>query len=101
MTRKLEGVLPALPTPLTARGDVDAEGLIRIVKYVIAGGVHGLWVLGSTAEFPSLSEEEREIVMEICSSEAGGNIPMIVGITDLDLRKTLRNTERRSVGSVA
>lgn len=94
MIRKLEGVFPALPTPLTARGDVDAEGLSRIVKYVISGGVHGLWVLGSTAEFPGLSEEERETVMEICSSEAGGKIPMVVGVTDLDIRKTLRNAER-------
>jgi 4-hydroxy-tetrahydrodipicolinate synthase len=88
--------MPALPTPLTEEGRLDEKGLEKLVKHVLAGGVHGLWVLGSTAEFPSLDEQERRTIVEICIREAHDRVPLVVGVGDLDLRKLVRNAEQAS-----
>ena len=55
---KIEGIFPALPTPFKSDGELDEIGLARLVDHVIAGGVHGLWALGSTGEFPSLNRNK-------------------------------------------
>lgn len=94
MTQIMRGVVPALPTPLTNNGQLDEQGLQTLVRHVLAGGVHGLWVLGSTAEFPSLQEAERETIIQICVREAKGKVPVMVGIADHDVRAMIRNAER-------
>jgi dihydrodipicolinate synthase/N-acetylneuraminate lyase len=90
---KIEGVLPALPTPFTSNGQLDEIGLAKLVQHVIAGGVHGLWVLGSTSEFPSLNRSQRDRIVEICVEKAGGRIPIIVGVGDPDERALIKNSE--------
>jgi len=93
MNDTMRGIFAALPTPLTTGGDVDAVGLHKLVNYVLAGGVNGLWVLGSTSEFPCLSEEERRVVLTTCIDAARGRVPVIVGVTSLDIRKVSRHAE--------
>ena len=90
---KIEGVIPALPTPFTSTGQLDEIGLARLVQHVAAGGVHGLWALGSTSEFPSLSRSQRDRIVEICVQQAEGRIPIIVGVGDLDERVIIKNSE--------
>lgn len=90
---KIEGVIPALPTPFTSNGQLDEIGLSKLVQHVIAGGVHGLWVLGSTSEFPSLNGTQRATIVQICVENAAGRIPVIVGVGDLDERVIIKNAE--------
>jgi 4-hydroxy-tetrahydrodipicolinate synthase len=90
---KIEGVIPALPTPFSANGQLDENGLAKLVRHVVAGGVHGLWVLGSTSEFPSLNRNQRSRIVEICVQQAEGRIPIIVGVGDLDERAMIKNSE--------
>jgi 4-hydroxy-tetrahydrodipicolinate synthase len=59
MRRTIEGIQVLLSTPMTEDGDVDYASAHRLVDHVIAGGVHGIILLGSTGEFFSLSEQER------------------------------------------
>jgi 4-hydroxy-tetrahydrodipicolinate synthase len=50
-------------TPLVGADTLDVEGLERLVEHVVAGGVHGLFVLGTTGEGPSLSGTlQKELV---------------------------------------
>jgi 2-dehydro-3-deoxy-D-pentonate aldolase len=90
---KIEGVFPALPTPFTSNGQLDEIGLAKLVQHVIAGGVHGLWILGSTSEFPSLNRTQRDRIVEICVEKAKGRIPVIVGVGDPDERALIKNSE--------
>lgn len=90
---KIEGIFPALPTPFTPTGELDEIGLARLVQHVIAGGVHGLWVLGSTGEFSSLDENQRTKIIEICLQKAEGRVPIVVGVGDLDEKVMIRNSE--------
>ena len=55
MKVRYSGVIPPLVTPMLARDQLDYAGLERLIEHVLAGGVHGLFVLGTTGEAPSLS----------------------------------------------
>jgi hypothetical protein len=48
----LQGIIPPLVTPMCDRDTLDCEGLERLVEHVLAGGVHGLFILGTTGEAP-------------------------------------------------
>lgn len=90
---KIEGVIPALATPFASDGQLDEPGLAKLVQHVIAGGVSGLWILGSTSEFLSLNRSERDRITAICVQEAGARIPVIAGVGDPDERVLIKNSE--------
>lgn len=73
------GTYTVLITPMTADGQVDAAALRRLVDWQIAQGIHGLIPLGSTGEFLSLTQEERQLVIETCVGTAAGRVPVLVG----------------------
>lgn len=80
-SRRLHGVVPPLVTPLKSDGNLDAGGLERLIEHLIAGGVHGLFVLGSTGEAASLADLVRFDVVVTACRLARGRVPVIVGIT--------------------
>ena len=69
-------------TPLRGQDELDVEGLERLVEHMLGGGVHGLFILGTTGEGPSLSYKVRmELIKRICAL-VNGRVPVLVGITD-------------------
>mgnify|MGYP000548060860 FL=1 len=62
--QKFIGTGVALVTPFKKDFSVDTEALTRIVNHVINGGVEYLVVLGTTAESATLSNDEKELVIE-------------------------------------
>ncbi len=76
------GIIPPLVTPLRGRDEIDHAGLERLIERVIGGGVHGIFVLGTTGEAPSLSYRLRRELIERAASLVAGRIPVLVGITD-------------------
>lgn len=76
------GIIPPLVTPLTGRDQLDHEGLERLIEHTIGGGVHGLFILGSTGEAPSLSYRLRRELIDAVCRQVGDRIPVLVGITD-------------------
>jgi 4-hydroxy-tetrahydrodipicolinate synthase len=82
MNKPLCGIVPPVITPLRARDELDIPGLERLLEHILAGGVHGLFMLGTTGEGPSLSYRLRqELVQQTCRI-VHGRIPVLVGITD-------------------
>jgi 4-hydroxy-tetrahydrodipicolinate synthase len=69
-------------TPLLDRDTLDAPGLERLIEHILAGGVHGLFILGTTGETPSLSHRIRHELIERVCSQVLGRAPVLVGITD-------------------
>ena len=59
---RLKGMGVALITPFKEDGSVDYEALLRLVDYQLQNGTDFLCVLGTTAETPTLSKEEKEKV---------------------------------------
>ncbi|MDR3406333.1 MAG: dihydrodipicolinate synthase family protein [Chthoniobacter sp.] len=79
---KLTGIIPPIITPLHSRDELDVAGLERLIEHILAGGVHGLFVLGTTGEAPSLSYRLRRELIERTCRQVAGRVPVLVGITD-------------------
>lgn len=89
-TRRFHGIIPPLVTPLAGRDTLDEPGLRRLIEHVLAGGVQGVFVLGSTGEAPSLSYRLRgEMVAATCAAVAR-RVPVLVGITDTAFVESVR-----------
>lgn len=85
----LQGIIPPLVTPMRDRDTLDNEGLERLIEHVLAGGVHGLFILGTTGEAPSLSYRlRRELIDRVCLA-VKGRAPVLVGITDTAFTETV------------
>jgi 4-hydroxy-tetrahydrodipicolinate synthase len=82
MDQPYRGIIPPIVTPLSDRDTLDREGFARLIEHVLAGGVHGIFVLGTTGEGPSLSHRlQREVVTQACEL-VRRRVPVLVGITD-------------------
>ncbi len=82
MEKPLSGIIPPLVTPLLDRDVLDVEGLERLIEHVISGGVHGIFILGTTGEAPSLSHRLRREIIERTCKQVAKRLPVLVGITD-------------------
>jgi|SRR5579872_5242436 len=89
MARSLEGIVPPIVTPLAARDELDAAGLERLIERVIAGGVSGIFLLGTTGEGPNLSYALRRQLIELTCRQVNGRIPVLVCVTDTSLAESL------------
>ena len=79
MNSKFKGVGVALVTPFDEKGSVDFDALGRLVDSVIDGGVDYLVVLGTTAETPTLSHDERVAVAAFIRERNAGRVPLVLG----------------------
>ncbi len=84
---EIRGIVPPLVTPLDSDGEVDTRSLRTLTEFLLAGGVHGLFVLGSTGEGPSLDARQRDTVIRAVVETASGRVPVLAGVTDLSLRR--------------
>lgn len=76
---KLSGVGAAMVTPFKSDFSCDWEALGRMIDYVIDGGTDYVVALGSTAETPTLSHEERNDVLAFIKERVAGRTPIVVG----------------------
>jgi 4-hydroxy-tetrahydrodipicolinate synthase len=83
------GIVPPLVTPLSDRDRLDQAGLRRLIEHLLGGGVHGLFVLGTTGEAPSLSYRLRRDLIERVCDQVRGRAPVLVGITDTAFEESL------------
>ncbi len=74
-----KGLGVALVTPFNQDGQIDFDTLARIVEELIAGSVDFLCVLGTTAETPTLTSDERLTVTKFVIKQVNGRIPIMVG----------------------
>ncbi len=75
-------VFSAVPTLFTASGELDA-GANRALYKLVAGLVDGLFVAGTTGEFPALEDSERLTLFELALAEAGpGRVIAHIGAPD-------------------
>lgn len=82
MTQKLQGIIPPMVTPLLDRDTLDVASLERLVEHILGGGVHGLFVLGTTGEAPNLGYRLRRELIERTCQLVRGRVPVLVGVTD-------------------
>ena len=87
---RLKGLIPPMVTPLIDNNTLDRDGTVRLVEHMIAGGVHGIFILGTTGEAQSLAYHLRYELTELVCSAVAGRVPVLVGVTDTSLEESLR-----------
>jgi 4-hydroxy-tetrahydrodipicolinate synthase len=88
-----KGVIPAMVTPLTKDYKVNEKSLRKLIDFLIDGGVHGLFVTGTSGEFYGLSLEEKREVIEISMDQAKGRVPIYAGTNGITTQETIKLTQ--------
>jgi len=84
------GTYTVMITPFDTKGKVDLKALATFTDWQISEGIHGLIPLGSTGEFLSLSQDERDGIAETVIKTAAGRVPVLIGTGAEDTREALR-----------
>ena len=77
MVIRLAGVMCALVTPMDENGEIDVEGLERLVQRVVDGGVTGICPVGSTGEGSRLTAQQRHAVVRRVRALVPHGLPVI------------------------
>lgn len=80
MTRRFSGMWPALVTPFGADGKPALDVVEKLVDLFAKQGLDGLYVTGSTGQWPLLTVEERQGIVERCVKASAGRIPIMAHI---------------------
>ena len=89
----LTGVFTALPTPFSSDGSLDTDHLIKLVNAQLRAGVHGVVLLGTTAETPTLTEKEKKLILDTCVPLLKGKVQIIIGAGTNDTLSTVENVK--------
>ena len=98
----IQGIIPPMVTPLLADNlSLDLKGLNNLIEHILEGGVHGLFILGTTGEATSLSYKTRQEVIEASCKIVNGRVPVFVGISDTSIQESinLANIAKKSGAS--
>lgn len=81
--KEIKGICPIIATPFLENGDVDYEGLEKLVAHLIDGGCHAVTLFGIAGEYYKLTDAERDnmakIVIDTCKKKGGTSI---LSVTD-------------------
>ena len=81
MARKqLRGMGVALTTPFTPTLEIDYEAIGRHLDFLIEGGADFIVALGTTAETPTLTEDEKERMLRFIIDQVNGRVPLVIGM---------------------
>ena len=93
----------ALITPFKEDDSVDYDALLRLVDYQLQNGTDFLCVLGTTAETPTLTKEEKDKIKRLIIERVNGRIPILLGVSSNCTRavvETLKNDDMTGVDAV-
>lgn len=80
MATRVRGIIAAMPTPMEASGAVDLAATSRLVDWLAARGVDGVFVCGTTGEGLLLTDDERIAIVDAATQAARGRIVVITHV---------------------
>lgn len=89
MKFELKGILPAMITPLTADGQINEKALRKLIDFLINGGVHGIFAIGTTGEFYGLTNNQYREVLEISMDQTANRVPVYAGANAIGTRQAV------------
>lgn len=88
-------------TPITSDGKIHMHALRKLTNYLIEGGVHGLFPVGSQGEFYALTFEEKRQVIEVVVEETRGRVPVYAGTGAITTREAIALTQMAESAGVS
>lgn len=93
MSQLFTGAGVALVTPFTENNRIDFDALETVVSRQVQGGMDYLVALGTTAETPTLTSEEKREVVKLVKEKSAG-LPVVVGMGGNDTRKIIKQIDK-------
>jgi 2-keto-3-deoxy-L-arabinonate dehydratase len=100
-SQPLTGVAPIAPTPFTAAGDLDLEGMRRVLDCMVDQGVDAICILANYSEQFLLTDGERDTLLEVCLADVAGRVPVIVTCSHFSTRIAAQRAARAKAAGAA
>jgi 4-hydroxy-tetrahydrodipicolinate synthase len=97
--QSLIGTGVALVTPFKKDFSVDTDALSRIVNFQIDNRIDYLVILGTTAENATLSQDEKELVINTVIEANKGRLPLVLGVGGNNTYKVVDELKTRDLSS--
>ncbi len=97
---RFRGAGVALVTPFTSAGEVDYPALERVTLHTINQGIDFLVVLGTTAETPTLTTEEKDRIIQTILRVNSGRKPVVLGIGGNDTAAVIRQVRALPISGI-
>lgn len=101
LTSPFRGIIVPMVTPMLDNETLDVAGLEKLIEHILAGGVQGLFILGTTGEGPQISYALRHELVKRTCQQVAGRVPVLVGITDTVLSEGLRLAQSAALAGAA
>ncbi len=99
--KNLCGVGAAMITPFKSNGECDMEALGRMLDYVIDGGTDYIVALGTTAETPTLSADEKRQILDFTRERVAGRKPIVVGAGGNNTAELIRQIQAMDLEGIS
>lgn len=99
----LKGMGVALVTPFKNDKSIDFEALGRLLEYQISNATDYFVVLGTTAETPALTPDEKKYIREFVVERVNGRVPLVLGMgsnNTAGLVEELKNTDLSAFSAI-
>ena len=100
-TTRFAGIIPPMLTPLTPQEKIDRPAVARFVDFLIDGGVHGLFILGSMGEGAFLTPSARQEMAVATVEAAAGRVPVIAGALETGTVRVVEEIRRLAMPGIA
>ena len=95
------GVMPIAPTPFHANGDLDLDGMRRVIDCMVDQGVDAICILANYSEQFLLTDEERNSLLDVSLKQAAGRVPVIVTCSHFSTRIAAERAKRAASAGAA
>ncbi|EJW96797.1 dihydrodipicolinate synthase, partial [gut metagenome] len=92
--KNIRGSIVAMITPFHEDGSVNFDALTALIERQITAGSAAILTLGTTGEYPTMTEEENDAVVRHTIRTVAGRVPVIVGSGSNCTAKQIANSKR-------
>jgi len=100
-SQPLAGVAPIAPTPFTDAGELDLDGMRRVLDCMVDQGVDGICILANYSEQFLLTDAERDTLLDLCLTHVAGRVPVIVTCSHFSTRIAAQRAGRAKAAGAA
>jgi 4-hydroxy-tetrahydrodipicolinate synthase len=93
MAKAFGGIIVPVVTPFHRDETLNERGLRRLIQYLIAQGVHGIFTCGSQGEFHTLTLDERKRILEVVVEEVHGQVLVLAHTGAITTRESIELTK--------
>ncbi len=93
MTFNPAGIIPALVTPIDQGEKINFSALEKLIEHVIQGGVHGIFITGTTGEFYGLTHEEKKDLFQCAVDQSNSRVPVYAGTGAITTKESIQLTQ--------